>query len=164
MIVRFAALALLLAILPSFAMSEPLQTTAIVSVILATAALTIAIFLPPTILARLARLMRPLLIITLVAPALWMVLQVLPIPLRGLGNPIWATASAALNEPLATRFTVDLRATMLSLAQYNAILATALVTAVVTLERQRAAHILYFLTCITVLISVLTIWKTISPS
>jgi hypothetical protein len=145
-------------------MAATLQSAAVVSVILATATLTTAFFLPAANITRLGRLLRPFLIVTLVAPALWMILQLVPIPVRGLGNSIWTIASAALNEPLVERFTVDLRATMLSLAQYNVILATALITAVVTLEKQRAAPVLYVLVWITTLASGLTIWMTVNPS
>jgi hypothetical protein len=145
-------------------MAATLQSAAVVSVILATATLTAAFFLPAANIIRLGRLLRPFLVITLVAPTLWMILQLVPIPVRGLGNSIWTIASAALNEPLVERFTVDLRATMLSLAQYNVILATALITAVVTLEKHRAAHVLYVLVWITTLASGLTAWMTVNPS
>ncbi|MGY3411099.1 hypothetical protein ACVWZV_007212 [Bradyrhizobium sp. GM5.1] len=74
-----------------------------------------------------------------------MALQVVPMPMDTLGNPIWATASAALSEPLAEKITVDMGATMLSLAQYCAVLAAALVTAVITLDRYRAAQVLHIL-------------------
>ncbi|WP_091953829.1 hypothetical protein [Bradyrhizobium shewense] len=91
-------------------------------------------------------------------------LQLVPIPFGGFGNPIWATASATLNEPIAARFTVDFRATMLSLAQYNVIVATALVSAIVSLERQRAAQFLYALVGLTILVSILAIRRAISSS
>ncbi|MDA9503443.1 hypothetical protein XI09_01015 [Bradyrhizobium sp. CCBAU 11386] len=164
MIAPLVLLALLLATCLSFLITETLPAAAVASVILATAASALAALQPTSTFTRLARLLRPLLIIALITPALWMALQLVPIPFGGLGNPIWATASAALNEPLAERFTVDLRATMLSLAQYNAIVATALVTAVVALDRQRAARVLYALVCVTTLVSALAIWRTISPS
>jgi hypothetical protein len=164
MTIRPAMLVLLLATPSSYAMAATLQTTAVVSFILAAATLTTAFFLPAANLNRLGKVLRPFLVIALVAPAFWMALQLIPIPVRGLGNSIWTIASAALNEPLVERFTVDLRATMLSLAQYNVILATALVTAVVALERQRAAHVLYVLVWTTTLASGLTIWMTVNPS
>ena len=47
------------------------------------------------------------------------------------------------------RITVDVPATLLSLAQYCIVLATALVTAVIALDSQRAADVLYMLVSIT---------------
>ncbi|WP_407119877.1 hypothetical protein [Bradyrhizobium sp. STM 3561] len=163
MIVRPAMLSLLLAP-SSLAMAATLQRVAVVSVLVATATLTAAFFLPAINISRLGRLLRPFLMMSLVAPALWMILQLVPIPVRGLGHSIWTIASAALNEPLVERFTVDLCATMFSLAQYNVILSTALIIAVVTVEKQRAAQVLYGLAGITTLSSGLTIWITVNRS
>ncbi|MGV7218114.1 hypothetical protein [Bradyrhizobium sp. UFLA05-112] len=120
--------------------------------------LTIGISVSSSVLTRFGMLLHPFFVVLLALPALWMVFQVLPIPMRGLGNPIWATASAALNEPLADRITVDIWATVLGLAWYNAIVALGLLTAVVTLDRQRAAHTLYALVSITMCTSALSIW------
>ena len=66
-------------------------------------------------------------------------------PAGALVNPIWASAAAALNQRLAGTITVDVGATLLSLAQYCAVVAAALVTAAITLDRHRAAQVLYIL-------------------
>lgn len=144
MIIRLVLLAEVVAITMALAMPESLQSLGLASFILATAALVVAIFPSPASLG-LTKLLRPGPVVVLAAPALWMALQVVPMPMDTLGNPIWATASAALSEPLAEKITVDMGATMLSLAQYCAVLAAALVTAVITLDRYRAAHVLHIL-------------------
>ncbi|MBW5438049.1 hypothetical protein FXB41_25805 [Bradyrhizobium canariense] len=146
----------------TFAMVGPLQILGAVSAILAVAMFAIAILIPAPALTQLARLLRPVFIITLAAPALWMILQVIPIPVREFGNPIWATAAAALNEPLAARLTVDVHATMLSLAQYIAVIAAALITALVALDRERAAHFLYVFTSIGAFVSAFLVSRAIS--
>jgi hypothetical protein len=102
-----------------------------------------AIALPVTRLGRFIRLLRPVLILVVAAPALWMLLQMIPMPVRALANPIWASASAALHQPLAGKIAVDVGATLLSLAQYLAVFAAALVTSRST--GGAAAHILYVL-------------------
>jgi hypothetical protein len=155
-------LAVPVAIVWAFAMADSQWGPGVVSGILAIAVLAAGIFSTSSTLARFATLLRPLLILALAAPALWMVLQVVPIPLRGFGNQIWATASAALNEPLAERLSVDVRGTMLALSHYNIVLAAALVTAVVTLDRHRAAQFLYLLVSITAVTSAFSIWRTSS--
>ncbi|MGY3651191.1 hypothetical protein ACVWW2_006482 [Bradyrhizobium sp. LM4.3] len=126
MIIRLVMLAELGAITAALTLPESLQSLGLASFILATAAFVVAIF-PSSAPLGLAKLLRPNLVVVLAAPALWMALQAVPMPVDTLGNPIWATASAALNEPLSEMITVDIGATMLSLAQYCAVLAAAFV-------------------------------------
>ncbi|WP_247282829.1 hypothetical protein [Bradyrhizobium sp. 134] len=144
MIIRLVMLAELVAIIATLAMPESLQIRILASFVLATAALVVAI-VPSSASLGLAKLLRPGLGVVLATPALWMASQAVPMPMGTLGNAIWATASAALNEPLAEIITVDTGATMFSFAQYCAVLAAALVTAVVTLDRYRAAQVLHIL-------------------
>lgn len=161
MVVRLLMVAVFLAIVSAFAMPETLLTRAALSSVLATAMLGAAIFTSPPAIARFAQLLRPLLMLTLLAPAIWMALQLVPIPVRGLGNPIWAAASVALNEPLAERLTVDVRATMLAATQYSAVVALALLSAVVALDRQRAAQLLDALVLTTTFVCAYSIWRYI---
>jgi hypothetical protein len=82
-----------------------------------------------------------------------MLLQVLPVPIRSLANPVWASSSAALDKPFAGAISLDVSATLLSLARYCAILAAAFVTATVALNRQHAGSVLFLLTGIAALIA-----------
>jgi uncharacterized membrane protein len=75
-----------------------------------------------------------------------MLLQVLPISIRSLANPVWVSASTALDKPFVGAISLDIGASLLSLAGYCAILAAAFVTATVTLNRQRAENFLSLLT------------------
>ncbi|MCK1359462.1 hypothetical protein [Bradyrhizobium sp. 199] len=143
MIFRLVMSAEFVAITAALAMPESLQSLGLASFILATAALVVAIFPSPA--SGVAKVLRPAAVVVLAAPALWMALQAVPMPMDTLGNPIWATASAALGKPLTETITVDKGATMLSLAQYGAVLAAALVTGVITLDRYRAAQVLHIL-------------------
>ncbi|WIW43666.1 hypothetical protein ML401_19280 [Bradyrhizobium sp. 62B] len=161
MMVRLVILAELMAVAAAFAMPESLQVRVLISLVLATAALMVAIFLPSSSLG-LAKLLRPSLVVVLAAPALWMALQAVPMPFGNLGNPIWATASAALNEPLAERITVDTTATMFSLLQYCAVLATALIAAVTALDRYRAAQLLHILLSIATIVTAMWLGKEIT--
>ncbi|KYH01016.1 hypothetical protein [Bradyrhizobium sp. DOA1] len=154
MIIRLVMLAELVAITAALAMPEDLRSWVMVAFVLATASLIVAIFLPASSLG-LAKLLRPGVVIVLATPAFLMALQAVPLPIGTLGNPIWATASMALNEPLAEIITVDTGATMFSLAQYCAVLAAALVTAVVALDRIRAAQVLHLLLSLTTIATAL---------
>lgn len=161
MVVRLLMVTVLLAIVSAFAMPETLLTRAALSSVLATAVFGAAIFTSSPAIARFAQLLRPLLVLTLLAPAIWMALQLVPIPVRGLGNPIWTAASVALNEPLADRLTVDIRATMLAATHYSAVVALALLSTVVALDRQRAAQLLEALVLTTTFVCTYSIWRYI---
>lgn len=153
MTVPFFALASLIALIPAFGMVSRFQAVGAASAILALALVATALAMPAGSLGRFTRLMQPILIALIAAPALWMVMQILPMPLPALANQIWSSASSALNRPLAGAITIDIGETLLSLAQYSAVAAAALVTAAVALDRQRAESILYILTTVTTLIA-----------
>ncbi|MHB0768989.1 hypothetical protein [Bradyrhizobium sp. 5.13L] len=142
MIFRLAMWAELAAVAAALTIPDSLQSWVLAAFVLATATLMLAAMPVPL---GFAKLLRPGLVAVLAAPALWMAMQAVPMPMGTLGNPIWTAASAALNEPLAEIITVDTRATMVSLAQYCAVLCAALVTAVLALDRRRAAQILHIL-------------------
>jgi hypothetical protein len=87
-------------------------------------------------------------------PVAWMVLQVIPLPFASLVNPIWSTASAALNEPsLWGHISIDPGATFRSLISYAVILSLMVATVIVTRERQRAETILFVLSAVTTFMS-----------
>src|SRR5262249_27411497 len=104
-------------------------------------------------LTRFSRLLRLPLVLALAVPALWMLVQVIPMPAHRLVNPIWTSASAALNQSLTGTITVDVGATLLSLAQYCAVVAAAIVSAAVTLDRRRAKHVFYALVAVTTIVA-----------
>ncbi|EJW11985.1 putative permease [Rhodovulum sp. PH10] len=77
-------------------------------------------------------------------PVLVMALQLLPAP--GLGNPIWASAAAALGQPLTERITIDLGASVGAIGFYLVAAATAIATVGVASDRHRAEWLLFALT------------------
>lgn len=153
MLVRFLIFALLVSVTAAFAMPDIPQKRALCSALLAAAVLGAAISISSSEATRLARRLRPLLILSAAVPAAFMALQLAPVPIRELGNPIWETASAALNAPLAERTTVDIRATVQALLHYDAAVALALITAVVALDRQRAGQVLSILVSLAAIVS-----------
>src|SRR3977135_907998 len=82
-----------------------------------------------------------------------MFVRALPFSLRSLATPIWVSASTALDKPFVGAISLDIGATLLSLARYCAGLAAAFVTAAVTLDKQRAESVLSLLTAIAALIA-----------
>jgi hypothetical protein len=153
MIAAFILLASLIALLPGLMMVDGILASGVVSAIVAIAMVTVALTLHTSDLNRFSRLLGPTAFTVLFIPCLWMLLQVLPIPTRSLANPVWVSASTALGKPFVGAISLDIGATLLSLARYCAILAAAFVTAAVTLNRQRAESVLSVLTVIAALIA-----------
>jgi hypothetical protein len=153
MIATFLLLSLLLALLPTLMMAGGTLALGLALAIVGTATVTMALTLHGDDLARFSRLLRPTAVVALFIPGAWMLLQVLPMPARWLANPIWASASAALDRPLAGTVSLDIGTTLLALARYCACLAAAFVAAAVTLNKARAESILSLLTAVATLIA-----------
>lgn len=92
----------------------------------------------------------PALIVVLLLPILWMLLQIAPVPHDFLANAAWSSTSSALGFPIAGSITIDTGATLLALAQYCAMLSTAVVVGLLALDRRVAEFTLYFLTVVAV--------------
>ena len=142
MLVGFLMLAILVSLATAFAMPDIPQARAICSALLAIAVLATAVFASSPTIARLVRRLSLFLLVILVLPAICMALQLAPIPIRGSGNPIWATASAALNVTLAERLTVDTGITVRAFQHYTTAVALALIATVVALDKSRAWQLL----------------------
>lgn len=141
----FVALALIISLIPALGMVSTLLAIGVILTILAVALAVTAFAMPPVNLGRFARLMRPALLAVLAIPALWMLIQLLPIPIVALNNQIWASAASALGHPLAGAMTIDIGATLLSLTQYCLVAAAMLLAAAIALDEQRAMELLYLL-------------------
>jgi hypothetical protein len=87
-------------------------------------------------------------------PVFFMILQLSPIPFTSLANPIWPTASAALNEPsLWGHVSIDPENTFRSLMFYLTIASLIVATIIATKDRQRAETTLYVLSAVTAFMS-----------
>ena len=86
-------------------------------------------------------------------PALWMVIQLLPIGF--LANPVWVSAEAALGSSRHGSITIDVGATVMALGFYLSLIAISLFSAAIAVDRYRAASILPALNGATVLTAVL---------
>jgi hypothetical protein len=86
-------------------------------------------------------------------PALWIVIQILP--LRPIAHPIWASAAAAIGHPLAGSVSIDFGASVMALGLYLSIAAVALLSSAVAVDRQRAVWILFTLIGATALIALI---------
>jgi hypothetical protein len=153
MIAAFIILSSLLTLLPTLMMVDGIFANGVVLAFDAIGMVTVALTLQAGDLERFSRLLRPTAIVALLIPCLWMLLQVVSMPARTLANPIWVSASTALDKPFLGAMSMDIGATLLSLARYCAGLATAFIAAAVTLGKQRAESVLYLVTAVAALIT-----------
>jgi hypothetical protein len=80
-------------------------------------------------------------------PIVWMMIQIVPLPIASLTSPIWPTAAVALNDPtLASRISIDPGSTLRSLTWYLAVLSLIISTILIARDRERAETLLLTLT------------------
>ena len=93
-------------------------------------------------------------------PALWIVIQVLP--LRPIAHPIWASAAGALGHPLAGSISIDFGASVMALGLYLSTAAIALLSAAVAVDRQRASSVLFVVMAATALIALILLFHDLA--
>jgi hypothetical protein len=92
--------------------------------------------------------------LAILLPLLWMVLQTLPLPFPPLANPVWSTASIALNDPsLPGRISLDPGATLRGLFLYLVDVSLVVSTVIITKDRHRAETVLFVLCAVTTFMS-----------
>jgi hypothetical protein len=101
----------------------------------------------------LVSVVRPLAVLA-AAPALWVLVQVLP--LRVLAHPIWKNAETALGHPIGGAISVDPGASVIALGQYLSVVGVVFLSAAVAVDRQRAEWILFALTAAVVAVALIT--------
>jgi hypothetical protein len=127
---------------PAILLADGLIVQGLVAGIVAVALLIVAGSLRPGETEFLVPIIRPLALIAAI-PALWMLIQVLP--LRIFVNPIWASAQNAIGHRLAGTISVDPGNSVIALGQYLCLIAVAFLSAAVAVDRHRAMWILYAL-------------------
>ncbi len=95
------------------------------------------------------------LIIVAAIPALWVLLQVLPLGV--LAHPIWTSAEKALGLPIAGVISVDPGASVIALGQYLSMSAVLFLSAAIAVDRRRAEWILFALTTATAAIALIVL-------
>jgi hypothetical protein len=104
----------------------------------------------------LSAIILPIAVVAIV-PALWMLLQILPMKFFGLANPIWQSAATALGRPLIERISIDPGATLICLFRYLSTLAIVFIAAVMAVDRHRSEWILFTLVAAATLVAAIAI-------
>ena len=101
-------------------------------------------------------LARPVAVVAAV-PAVWIILQMLPLGIAAVSNPIWDSASVALEHPIRGAISIDPGFTLLSLCRYFTMTAVLFLSIIASLDRQVAQWVLFALTTATALIALVLI-------
>ena len=143
----FAALVLLILLIevtPAIVFADGTTTYGVVALAVALSLGIISTGVRPAEAAHLVKVVRlPLLL--LAVPAVWMLIQLLPMPFGALSHAVWASAAEALNTPIFGHISVDLGATLIGLVRYLTAVGLLLVATAVTIDRTRAEWLLYWL-------------------
>lgn len=89
-------------------------------------------------------------------PLLWIIVQLLPLPLGSISSSIWQSAGTALGTPLWSSGSVDPGLTLLSLCRYVTLIVIAIIAAAASIDRQQAERVLIALGCATFLMALLS--------
>jgi hypothetical protein len=100
-----------------------------------------------------SRLLRPLLLVVLLATPAWMILQAVPLPFGWFSDPVWASTSSALSVPIRASVSIDTGQTLLTIVRYCALLASGIITAAFTSRRLSASRILPLLVAVAGLVA-----------
>ncbi|SFK19362.1 hypothetical protein [Methylocapsa palsarum] len=121
----------------------------------------VAMDLPLSDAQRFARLVKPFVIVASI-PAVWLLIQIIPLPswqplpstkISLLANPIWTSLAPGFRNGAHGAISVDIGATAMALVRYLSIVGVVLLTAALTINRDRAESVLVSLTAASVLIS-----------
>lgn len=144
----FTALVLLVILIvasPAIAFADGTTTYGLVALVVAVALGAVSTGVRPGEAGHLVRVVRPV-VLLLAVPALWMLVQLSPMPFRALAHPVWVSAAEALNAPISGHISIDLGATLIGLVRYLTAAGILVVATAVAIDRTRAEWLLYWLT------------------
>ena len=154
MTAAFFLFALLLGIAPALTIvGGPLVYGLTLTIVAAAVGITAAT-LNDDELDRMTRLVTPIMPFVL-APCIWMLLQISPLPGRWLANPVWSSATAALGSSKGGLISIDIGSTWLSFARYCQVIGIAVLATALAFDRRRAEGILILTTTIAAIIAAL---------
>jgi hypothetical protein len=152
----FRLFILLIGLSPLFLLIDTLLVHGIIGVDVALMVFVVASSIRPGEAAFLSTLIRPAAFLAIV-PAVWILIQALPMPVGSLQHPIWVSAQTALGSPVLGSISVSPGDTLVALTRYLAAFGLFFVASAVTIDRQRAETTLFWLAGITTLLAALLV-------
>jgi hypothetical protein len=117
---------------------------------------TVGVFIRPGEAGHLAKVIRPAAIISTIL-VLFLLIQLIPLPIKNWVHPIWSDAETTLGSPIVGSISIDPGATLVAICRYFAAAAILFVAAAVTIDRVRAQRVLFWLVGASVVCAVLQI-------
>ncbi len=154
MTLAFRLLILLIGLSPLFLITDSLIIHGLLTAYVAVMVLTVGLSIRPGEAGFLSGIIRPAAILALI-PAIWIIIQCLPMPFNGVRHPIWISAEAALGRPLWGYISINPGDTLLALARYFSACGLFFVATAVSIDRQRAEVMLWSLSAVTASLALL---------
>lgn len=152
----FRLFIVMLGLSPLFLVSDSLLARGFLTAYLALLVFIVALTIRPGEATFLSGIIRPAAIAAIV-PAAWILIQALPLPIQSLQHPIWMSAQTALGKSLWGSISISPGAALVSFARYLTACGLFLVAAAVSVDRQRAETVLFWLAGITTALATLRI-------
>ena len=160
MSIAFSLLLVAIAIVPGLVLLDGLVAQSLIAVLAAAALAFVGISARAADVNFAAQVTRRLKLAAAV-PAIWMVLQILPMPFSRVSHSIWINAGEALDQFSWGHISVDIGKTVLALVFYLANISLIAVSVFAAKDRRRAEIALFALTAITTLTTIgLLVGKT----
>ena len=160
MSIAFSLLLISVAIVPGLVILDGLVAQSLIAVLAASALAFVGISARAADVNFTAQVTRRLKLAAAV-PAIWMVLQILPMPFSRMSHSIWINANEALDRDWWGHISIDIGTTIGALVFYLANIALIVVTVFAARDRRRAEIALFALTAVTTLTTIaLLISKT----
>jgi hypothetical protein len=158
---HFYLLVMLICATPAFLIIDSPIEDGVIPVILALAFAFVARTIRPGQADHFSNLARPVAIVAAV-PAVWIIVQMLPLGITGVSNPIWDSASVGIGHPIRGSISIDPGITLLSLCRYFTMTAALFLSLVASLDRQLAQWVLFALMTATASIALVLIGDDIA--
>jgi hypothetical protein len=153
---HFYLLVLLICATPALLIIDSPIDQGVIPAVLAMALVFAARTIRPGQAGHFLALARPVAIVAAI-PAVWILVQMLPLEIVGISNPIWDSASAGIGHAIRGGISIDPGFTLLSLSRYLTMIAVLFLSMVACLDRQRAQWVLFALTTGTALTALILI-------
>lgn len=156
MIISFGLIVGLIAAVPILIFWDSALAHAVLAGYVAAAVVFVAWDLRPGEGSHFARVVRPVALAAAI-PALWILVQVLPLPIPALLHPTWLSARDTLKDSLLGSISIDVGASLVALTAYLTAIGVVIASAAVSIDRQRAEWTLIALTAVSTLVAVLLV-------
>ena len=154
--IAFLLLVGLIGVSPAFLLFDSLIIQGLLTAFAAITIMIVALSIRPGEAEYFSKLIRRAALIAVIPPV-WMLIQILPIPIDRLIHPIWLSARGALDQSVIGSISIDRGATLVAFVRYCCVAGVAFIAAAVTIDRLRAEFVLLWLAGLTTLAALLLI-------